>query len=94
MGWTFKSAVFNVRFPLFAMLVAYTVELLVIPFQVFWANGESEFWGYGLVLSPPDLGGRGVAFARLDFIALEMMLTTIAVFVWYFITSSRNRSPQ
>ena len=91
-GTRLRSTVSNARFPLFAMLIAYAIELLIIPFQVFWATGESQFWGYALVLSPPDLASKGVVVARLDYIALEMMLTTTIVFVWYFITAGRSRA--
>jgi hypothetical protein len=69
------------------MLLAYVVELLWVPFEVFGADGQSRFWGYWFVLDPPEFADRSVVIARMDYIALEMMLTTIAVFAWYFLTS-------
>ena len=92
-GSRLRSTISSPRFPLFAILIAYTIELLIIPFQVFWATGESEFWGYGLILNPPELARRGVVIARLDYIALEMMLTTVIVFLWYIITSRASTAP-
>jgi hypothetical protein len=89
-GTRLRSTVSDAHFPLFATLIAYAMELLFIPYQVFWTTGKSEFWGYGLVLNPPELASVGVLVARVDYIALEMMLTTIIVFVWYFITSRKS----
>ena len=92
-GTRLRSTVTHARFPVFPVLVVYAIELFIVPFQVFWANGESEFWGYGLVLNPPALVNEGVVVARLDYIALEMMLTTLVLFAWYFISTRPGMSP-
>ena len=76
------------------VLVVYAIELFIVPFQVFWATGRSEFLGYGLILNPPELVNQGVVVARLDYIALEMMLTTLIIFIWYFISTRQGMSPR
>jgi hypothetical protein len=86
----FTTTLSSSRFPLLALLFTYAIELLWVPFEVFRANGQSEFWGYWFVLDPPELSDRSVIIARLDYIALEMMLTTVAIFVWYFLASPRS----
>ena len=86
----FKTTLSSSRFPLLALLFTYAIELIWVPFEVFRTDGQSEFWGYWFVLDPPELSDRSVAIAHLDYIALEMMLTTIAIFVWYFLTSPRS----
>ena len=85
-----KPVLLHSRFPLFTLLIAYAAELLWVPFQVFPFGGEPEFWGYGFVLAPPEFEDRRVVIARLDFIALEMMFTTVATYVWFYFTARGN----
>ena len=93
-GTRLRSSVSDARFPLLPVLVVYAIELFIVPFQVFWATGRSEFWGYGLILNPPELVNQGVVVARLDYIALEMMLTTLIIFIWYLISTRQGMSPR
>jgi hypothetical protein len=67
------------------MVAAFVAELLWVPFDVHLPNELTRGLGYAFIFSPPEVRGPGEAVVRWEQVAVEMLVTTFVVAMWYLL---------
>ena len=67
------------------MVASFVAELLWVPFDVHLPNELTRELGYAFIFSPPEVRGPGEAVVRWEQVAVEMLVTTFVVAMWYLL---------
>jgi hypothetical protein len=67
------------------MVATFVAELLWVPFDVHLPNELTRGLGYAFIFSPPEVRGPGEAVVRWGQVAVEMLVTTFVVAMWYLL---------
>lgn len=67
------------------MVAAFVAELLWVPFDVHLPNKLTRGLGYAFIFSSPEVRGPGEAVVRWEQVAVEMLVTTFVVAMWYLL---------
>jgi uncharacterized membrane protein YfhO len=66
-------------------VASFVAELLWVPFDVHLPNELTRGLGYAFIFSPPEVRGPGEAVVRWEQVAVELLVTTFVVAMWYLL---------
>ena len=67
------------------MVAAFAAELLWVPFDLRLPNELTRGLGYAFIFPPPEVRGPGETVVRWEQVAVEMLVTTFVVAMWYLL---------